>query len=47
MVNAYLEAHLTQEVKINLRTAGEYRKMEFSNSTKAVNEAERKKLDNN
>lgn len=41
MVNAYLEAHLTQEVKINLRTAGEYRKMEFSNSTKAVNEAEK------
>lgn len=44
MVNAYLEAHLTKDVKINLRTAGEFRKMKFSNSTKAVNEAEKTAL---
>ena len=39
-VEAYLEAHLTEDVKINLRTAGEYRKMSFSNVKNEATDAE-------
>lgn len=41
MVNTYLEAHLTKDVKINLRTAGDYRRMKFSNTERPTNYAEK------
>ena len=38
-VEAYLEAHLKEDVKINLRTAGEYRRMKFGNGEKSAGDA--------